>query len=82
MPAAQCARCEYRAGCFPLLRLIQSINPGPCRQGRKRKAIRQSTIAEVVARCEERNRKAGAAVPPLPAGSARVCPALRPGGDP
>jgi hypothetical protein len=56
MPASQCAGCEYRAGCFPLLRAIQYFNPGACRQGRKRKAIRLSPIADVVARCNERNR--------------------------
>jgi hypothetical protein len=60
-----CPKCEYEPVCFVPLRIVNkithkwflSMGRAPvCRQGRKRKVIRQSTIAEIVAKCQEKHK--------------------------
>ncbi len=41
-----CQRCQYEQECFPILKLGHQYLGIPCRQGRKRKVMRQSNIAE------------------------------------
>lgn len=60
-----CQRCEYERSCFLPLKVINKVarHWGTfCRQGRKRKVIKQSTIQEVFERLERRmlRRKVGA----------------------
>jgi len=48
-----CARCENERRCFILLKICHKLFR-VCRQGRKRKVIKQSTIQEVFERLERR----------------------------
>jgi hypothetical protein len=65
-----CARCEHLPVCNICLKLANKVTykwfgylkrmhvtsrDHLCRQGRKRKVIKQSTIAECVERCDKRN---------------------------
>ena len=56
-----CQRCEYERSCFLPLKVINKVarHWGTfCRQGRKRKVIKQSTIQEVFERLERRKVRA------------------------
>jgi len=62
-----CPKCEYEPVCFVPLKVVNKLTrkwfmsmgkPTLCRQGRKRKVIRQSTIAEIVAKCQEKHKEA------------------------
>ena len=48
-----CARCENERRCFILLKICHKLFR-VCRQGRKRKVIKQSTIQEALERLERR----------------------------
>ena len=48
-----CARCENERRCFILLKICHKLFH-VCRQGRKRKVIKQSTIQEALDRFERR----------------------------
>ena len=48
-----CSRCENERRCFILLKICHKLFR-VCRQGRKRKVIKQSTIQEVFERLERR----------------------------
>jgi hypothetical protein len=48
-----CARCENEHRCFILLKICHKLFR-VCRQGRKRKVIKQSTIQEALDRFERR----------------------------
>lgn len=50
-----CARCEHELTCFFLLKYLHHVFGMECRQGRKRKVIRQSTIAEVLEKYNEKH---------------------------
>lgn len=67
-----CPRCEYRPVCNITLRVCHKLTrqffrftheygitkrESLCRQGRKRKVIRQSTIAEVLERYQEKRQE-------------------------
>lgn len=41
-----CDRCEYELGCFLPLRILHHYTGYPCKQGRKRKVLRQANIGE------------------------------------
>lgn len=58
-----CTRCEYEPVCILPLKVVNRLTrkwflsmgrPTICRQGRKKKVIRQSTIAEVIERFEQK----------------------------
>jgi hypothetical protein len=52
-----CQRCEYERSCFLPLKVINKVTRhwGTfCKQGRKRKVVRQSTIQEALDRFERR----------------------------
>jgi len=48
-----CSRCENERRCFILLKICHKLFR-VCRQGRKRKVIKQSTIQEALERLERR----------------------------
>ena len=48
-----CPRCENERRCFILLKICHKLFR-VCRQGRKRKVIKQSTIQEALERLERR----------------------------
>ena len=52
-----CQRCEYEKTCFLPLKVINKVTrrwTTFCKQGRKRKVIKQSTIQEALERLERR----------------------------
>jgi len=55
-----CLRCEYEPVCFIPLKVAHKLTRKwyqLCKQGRKRKVIKQCTIAEAIAKCEARHPK-------------------------
>jgi hypothetical protein len=51
-----CGKCEYSEGCFPVLKLLHRAGY-PCRQGRKKKTVRQCTIAEAIEKCQKHHQQ-------------------------
>lgn len=41
-----CRKCEYEVGCFLPLKVLHHVTGYPCKQGRKRKVMRQASVDE------------------------------------